>query len=373
MGTFKARWTLCAFGKPLLGIVGLLFLTLHFGPNRERAIAGINDFVGMYTGADLAGTAEQFQVDAYLREQERATGWTAPSILSTRPPAFALLLRPLTWFDYQHAYAIWQTLSLAAFVTFLIIWPFRNRASLLVAACWSFPLFASLWNGQDTTFVLLAVACAWRLASSSPFKAGMVLALVTVKFHLFLLVIVFLAAQRRRRMLAGAAVTIAIVISLCFAVAGAHWLPEYLRFVLQKSVTPSVPSMPNLRGLLEKLPYGVALEITGAVLASLGSVYIARKTTFAAGMSTALIASLLVSPHAYMADMLLLLPALLTLAEEEQSEAVSILCIVLLSPLPFLVQQQSPLAAPLPLLLITLFVAVLLTVRKDRALSRQYA
>jgi hypothetical protein len=137
-----------------------------------RARVGINDFMGIYAGARLVGTSEQFNADAYLREQVRATGWSAPSILYTRLPAFAFVVRPLGQMQYLHAYYVWEALSLACFAGFLVLWPAPSREWLLVAACWSFPLFADIFGGQDVAFVLLVLTVVWRWGSFAAFHCG---------------------------------------------------------------------------------------------------------------------------------------------------------------------------------------------------------
>src|ERR1700693_3140885 len=128
--SFQRAWML-----PFAG-AGIIFLSLTLRADVSGFFAGVNDFLGIYTGARLVGSPEQFNADAYIREQVRATGWAAPSILYTRLPAFAVVLHPLGKLEYLHAYVLWQALSLTSFAAFLIVWPFRDRALLLFAACW---------------------------------------------------------------------------------------------------------------------------------------------------------------------------------------------------------------------------------------------
>jgi hypothetical protein len=353
---------------PVAGL-SLLFLFLWFRPEAPRALAGINDFMGIYTGARLVGTPEQFSADASIREQLRATGWSAPSILYTRLPAFAVVLRPLGRLEYRIAYFVWQALSLASFAAFLWFCPTPDRRLLLFAACCSFPLFATLAGGQDIAFLALILAIVWRLevprprseaspVLPRPFLAGAVLGLTALKFHLFLLVPVFLIAQRRWRMLAGAATTVGVILITCFAAAGIDWIPRYIHFVLQGQTNPSVRAMPNLHGLLEGVPHSMAWEAVGAILVGAAAGRIAQHANFSLGLSTALVGSLLTSHHAYAADALLLLPALLTLAAEVPRVPLRFLCFLLLSPLPFLITPAIPLAAPIPLLLLALLIAL---------------
>ncbi len=338
--------------------LGFTFLLFWFRADAPRSLRGINDFMGIYAGARLVGTPEQFSGGSYIREQVQATGWSAPSILYTRLPAFAFLLRPLGSLNYKTAYVVWQGLSITAFFAFLICWRGADRRLLVCAACCSFPLFADIAGGQDVAFLLLIVMIAWRLQGSRPFAAGAVLALSLLKFHLILLLPVFLIAQRRWRMLAGAGVTTAAILIMCFVAAGPNWIPDYVRFVLQRQTNPNIHAMVNLRGLLEGLPYSLALEGAGAVLAAGCVAWIAQRVSFAVGLSVALAGSLLTSHHAYAADALLLLPSLLTLLVEMWGIPVRVLCLLLLSPLPFLVSPRVPFAAPVPLLLIVLLAAL---------------
>lgn len=209
--------------------VGIIVLSLSFRAEAPRIFAGVNDFMGIYAGARLVGSPEQFDTDAYIREQVRATGWSAPSILYTRLPVFAVFVRPLGALEYLRAYAIWQALSLAALAAFIVAWPTSRRGLLLCASCWSFPLFAAFSGGQDIAFLLLILAIVWRLHCSRPILAGINLALLMLKFHLFVLIPVFLIAQRRWRMFAGANIAAGVIIAGCFVVAGVNWLPEYVR------------------------------------------------------------------------------------------------------------------------------------------------
>lgn len=333
-------------GTFLFAATGIVFLSLWFRADAPRAFAGVNDFMGMYAGGRLAGTPEQFEPDAHIREQVRATGWAAPSILYTRLPAFAILFRPLGRMEYRRAYALWQALSLTALAVFLAVWPAPNRRLLLCAACWSFPLFAVVAGGQDLIFLLLILAVVWRFGQSRPLLAGVLLPLMALKFHLVLLLPILLIAQRRWRMLSGAAVASGAILGACFAVAGAAWPTAYARFILQEQTNPNVRRMPNLHALLEGLPHQLGWEIALAIAVAVAVGWVAHRTSFPVGLSAALVGSLLVSHHAYPADALLLLPALLTLAAEIAVIPVRLVCAFLLSPLPFLVTPRVPLASP---------------------------
>ena len=124
--------------------------------------------------------------------------------------------------------------------------------------------------------------------------------------------------------------------------------------------------MVNLRGLLAGLPHSLAWEAAGAVLVACGVAWIARRAGFSVGLSAALAGSLLASHHAYAADALLLLPALLTLAAEMPWTPLRAFCILLLSPLPFLISPRIPLASPVPLMLVALLTSLIVSLATFR-------
>jgi hypothetical protein len=341
--------------------VGVIVLAARFRGEWPRIAIGINDFLGIYAGGRLAGTPEQFSTASYLREQANATGWTAPAILYTRLPAFGVAVRPLGALPYRTAYLAWQAMSLAAFATFILIWKTPDLGLLLFAACWSFPLFANFANGQDIAFLLLFLAIAWRWHASRPFLAGLALGMCTMKFHLFLLLPVLLVAQRRWRMLAGASAMAGVVLAVCFASAGASWPVEYAKFILQSQTNPNVRGMPNLRGLVDGLPHSTGWEIGIGVVIAVGVGWLAAHSGFGAGMSAALVGSILLSHHAYAADLLILLPALLTILEGAAWMSTRVICVLLLSPFPFFVTPAVPLAGPVPLLLTGLLGALVVS------------
>ena len=112
------------------------------------------------------------------------------------------------------------------------------------------------------------------------------------------------------------------------------------------------------------LPHSLALEAAGAALVVAAVAWVAYHANFRVGFSVALAGSLLTSHHSYPPDSLLLLPALLTLAAEVPRNSLRFLCLMLLSPLPFLVAPVIPLASPVPILLLALLTVLVTTARR---------
>jgi hypothetical protein len=129
-------------------------------------------------------------------------------------------------------------------------------------------------------------------------------------------------------------------------------------------IHPDLQVMPNLAGLLDGVPYAEVWTVVGAVGALAAVAATARHGSFAAGIAVATVGSLLVSGHAYVSDIVVLLPGLLALAQEPAGPpAGKLLAFVWLGPiLPLLLLLGRPASyAPqvlLPLTLLALALAV---------------
>ena len=339
-------------------MIGLILLFLYWYPLRGRIAHGLNDFLSLYTGAELTGTSGQFDPARYRELEIASTGYFSDAWVSNRLPAFMLVLRPLTRLSYQTAYSLWQALSFAALIGFLLLWRTRERGLLVLVCCWSFPLTAAFANGQDDTFLLLWFALALYIAPKRPALAGAILALGAMKFHLFILVPVALMAGRRSRMLAGFSASAAAAFGLCFVAAGRHWIGPWLQLVFNPAVNPNPGMMPNLHGLLAGLPHADAWEAIASLLVLAAVWRLASYSNLPAGLAVALAGGILVSRHAYNADLALLIPALWILCREFPTRPVRLLSAALLTPVWFLLPIPGLNLPPAPLLLIALFAAL---------------
>lgn len=87
------RWT------PL--VLGALFLLSLAYLQRERALKGQNDFAQLYTAAKLVGTPDLYSRQANLATIQAIHGFTMETVVYTRPPFYAALLKPLAAFPYR--------------------------------------------------------------------------------------------------------------------------------------------------------------------------------------------------------------------------------------------------------------------------------
>ena len=318
-------------------LLGLAFNFLAWRPFLPYFFAHANnDFICTYAGAVLAGSPGLYDVAAVTRT-ERPLADRPQFMMYQRFPYYAALVSPLRFLGYRAAYWVWQAISLAAVLLFMAFLPGHQRWVKLLACCWSMPLMNCFVMGQDVTLPLAALAVSMALFfRGRHFAAGCVIALCSIKFHLFLTLPLFILTRRLWRFGAGASVGGAVLLAVSFGVQGWRWPIEYVRMLRLPTSTPSYSLMPNLNGLLSGYPHNSAVTIASAVLVLAVATLIMQRTRVTIGLAAALVSGLLLSYHAFMADAIILLPAALLLLRDKSSLAHRATGLILLSPLAFL-------------------------------------
>ena len=335
--------------RALPALLGVAVLAAVWWPVRDTVIRGGNDFLSYYAGARLVGTPDLYGNPERVWEvQQEAAGMASPAFQFVRPPWVAALLRPLGSLPYPKAYAVFQAVSFAALAAFLVLWP-GPRLPVALACAWSVPLSFVLAQAQDVTFLLLWVALAMRWHEKRPWAAGAALALCSAKFHVFLLLPLLIAGQRRWRMAGGLLAGGAALAAVSFAVAGASWPARFLATITHPRIGPMETMMPTLRGMVAPWPYAVAWEVALGLVAVVAVWRVVRRGEFVAGMGAVLIGGLLVARHTYLADLTLLIPALMPALDVAKGR-LRWLILALLAPLWYLFAMAiSPHNAGLPL------------------------
>jgi hypothetical protein len=315
---------------------------------------GRNDFLGFYAGARLVGGPHLYDRDSVREEHLRAVGETG-EIQFGRLPCFAFFLKPLEWLPYYRAAAIWEMLSAMAFLAFIALWPGAAPATRWLFCCWSLPAFVAVFGGQDDLILLLWIALSARLLrAGKPFSAGMVLALCSSKFHLFLLVPVVLLAQCRWRVLCGVSAGLAALLAISFGVAGPTWPWNFYQVLADVRISAGLSHMPNLHSMVAgagqlALPVQIA-----ATLALAAGMFLAARAarSLEAPLGVALMAGVLVGFHGYLADGALFLPGLMALSSATAAYA-RWPSLVLATPIPWaLLQLPTPIPAVAQLLIV---------------------
>jgi hypothetical protein len=138
------------------------------------------------------------------------------------------------------------------------------------------------------------------------------MAVCGVKFHLFLLLPVLIIARRKWRFGGGLAAGGAGLLAISFAVAGWGWPRQYYALVqLNERYQASQSYMPNLNGLFHAVPHGAVWTALGAAAVAAAAWYAVRRVSMATAMALVMCGGVVISPHAFIYDLGLLLPFLL--------------------------------------------------------------
>lgn len=322
---------------PVLCLAGLAVSALTFGPSLRLTLQGVTDFMPLYAGGKLAFTNALYDGAQVRRVEEQSAGWSSPTRLYIRLPFEALFLWPLAQLRYQQASAIWEISCIAAIVAFAVLWPHKPRWAVALACCWSLPAFMTVAEGQDTAFLLLWIALAViLLRKNQPRAAGLVASLCAAKFHLFLMFPLWILRKRQWHFVSGMAAGGAVLLALSFVSGGLDWPVRYYRFVKDPANNPYTNVMPNLHGLVAKWGHHNLLEMIG-VIAIAAAVWIAvRNANPEFGIAAALVGGILSAPHDYMADCVVLIPAILIVLSNPASLWTRVCGMLLLLPFPYL-------------------------------------
>lgn len=258
---------------------------------------------------------------AYALQVERALGFTEAKPLVMRNPPWALWATlPLGMLDYASAWIFWTCcLILSLAISARLLWTMYGGSQqwrwVTVAVTFGYaPVLACLAVGQTAPFVLLGLTLFLYLQDRHQFWAGFVLLLAAFKPQLAFLFWITLALwcvhrQEWKRM-AGVIVGIssAMLIALCF---DGHVAGEYWSMLRGESLATQF--IPTLGGLLrQRFGYAwlqVLPSIAGVVWAVIHYLRHRRSWNWKEQLPILLLASMLLTPYAWLVDeVVVLLP-----------------------------------------------------------------
>jgi hypothetical protein len=213
---------------------------------------------------------------------------------------------------------VWIGLQIAGMAA-VWIWAWRRFGSDAQVYCAFFlPTSMGIAHGQDCIVLLLIMLGAWTLLEKKmDAAAGLVLALTLFKFHLFLLVPLAMLLQRRWKLLGTYAAGGAALALVSVALAGPSGIQGYLHLLTRKDLETLSPS-PEMMVGMNAIAVNLGLEMLWAkalLMAAPVAVVIWTAVHVKDDLRwfwTAVIGSMLLSPHTYEYDLsALLIPALI--------------------------------------------------------------
>lgn len=339
-----------------IGFLVLFGLAMHVEVFRERPATAIcgTDFPIFYGSAKLLGTPDLYSVTAVQAMQRRLIGCGSAAAAFIRLPYFAALLWPLTLLPVGAAFVVWRALLIGAELGFVAL--FRRHWKWALLACvWSWPLAWDLDNGQDASFLLLAVMAALVLHQRGRyFASGLCFSWCAAKPHLLVLLPLLLLARDLRRTAAGLLAGCGVWLGLSFAVGGRKWPAEFLGAIGNPDIDPTPLELHNIRGLVHGwLPAEIVLGLTVAAAVWI----VCRRAPFDLALCAVLAGSLLVCHHLTASDWCMLLPVGLIVGARAATVPVRTMAIVLITPFVPAMQHSALLRIP-DLLLILLTYAM---------------
>ena len=314
------------------GIGSFAFWTIYWFSFVRGNLRG-PDFFNFYAAARLYVTqggsavydiALQRQAELEITGQDPSRFIVLPYF---HPPYYTLLISPLAFLDYRHAYyamAAFNVLLAAALIAILVTTSLsvRGRGWLVAGAMIAgfFPLFVTVLQGQSDLLVLVPLAAAYAAWARGRYEwAGAFSALALAKPQLLLLIPVLFIARRAWRALAAFAGVLAGLGLLSIATFGVGAVLGYLNAVGTWAVTGRLPNTDqlvytdpavySLRNILEAVPGGgkvVAFVVLVLLLALVALSLSWRPDKPRLDFALAIAASLVLSPHQNVHDLALL-------------------------------------------------------------------
>jgi hypothetical protein len=327
----------------LLFVALLIFWTAYIA--HQTSILGYayrTDFLGIYVGAHEAATGHAAQL--YDLDLQRLTMneavlpyHRAPLMAFIYPAYVAVLLSPIGALSFVHAVVVLLTINIliALRILWLVTTWFTNsdndRLALLFALFAFVPLHLTLLQNQLGLFPAWGILEAMvALRDRRPVRAGCWLVLGILKPQLILLPLLALVVSRSWRSLTPF-VAGAFVIFVVSLFAAGWWVPAYLSFLVTYNRTGSGLSlypqaMQNWRGLAYVLFYPghpIASRVLLLVLSTISVaavVVICRRSNegseaqqdyrrWEPAFAIAVLLGVLTSPHEYLHDWVVFLPA----------------------------------------------------------------
>ena len=330
------------------------FVTLTIGISALPVAGRLYDFRAFYSAGWLLlhHPHQLFDLSVQTAAQNVIVCPMGRGVPFYHPAYEALLYAPFAVLSYRSAYIAFALFNLLLLALCYRLAPSaadpriaRIPRALLFFLC--FPAFMAIAEGQDSIVFLLLVCLLWRaLVSAHDRTAGMLLALALFKLQIALgllfFLVLYLPSPRRARLLLSFLPSAAAIALTCLLITGPQGIMTWLRLLASSSIASHQThqaqsviavypkAMPTLNGLLyicgaRLLPtrLSFALDVLLSLLVLAAAIFLVRKVrgrsrSTSVAFCAALSAAILLAPHLYLYDYVLLLFPVLLLTERRQ-------------------------------------------------------
>jgi alpha-1,2-mannosyltransferase len=294
------------------------------------------DFLHFYTLGSLA-IARQGGELYNLKAQAAMAAQRMPDAAGIRylplyPPQVSLIFAPLAYLSYGRALALWWLCTAVIYgACCYLIWRvspnLRDFGGTVALVAIAFPAFFHLIAWGQTSALALACFTAGflLLRGKREFVAGLALGCLVFKPQLGLAAAVVFIVSRRWRVIAGATLSAAAQIGVGIAYYGVDPFLSWLRMLgTVPALLPSFEPRPYQTHCLRTfwsmlVPWSGAafgLYVVSAIVALAGTAVIWKcEESLSLKYSALLLATVLVSPHLTIYDLVILAPAILLLTD----------------------------------------------------------
>jgi len=331
---------------------GLIIVSTFLGklPNTAFGESVLPDFLVHWTGGRLVLNGQLnnlYDQGTQLHVQTAAVGQTSKLAWFIAPPFVGLLYAPLAGLPYLASAGVWTLLSaMMLLIALKLARPLapnisRARWRMIILVCFaSQPVLELLGSGQDSAFSLLIWVAGTRLILvRRDVLAGVVFALGLCKPQLFVLVPVVMLVQRRFQSLVAWLSTASVLALISVRMVGVDGVQNWLmlpfgdayRQAVHVGLAWKMQGLPSFATSV--MPPGLArgADIVGllAILVILVLFITAcRRWPMSYGdvgiWAFAALTTVLVSPHLFVYDLVVLLPAVLYLLERHDTPVVRV-------------------------------------------------
>jgi hypothetical protein len=337
----------------LISLWGVYFYALSNPGLRDRFgnLKGA-DFVLWYTLGDFGrhgDVADLYRGPQFLEARQfvLVPESSGDYFICLYPPQMTAIFAPLAGLPYLHAFVVWSVLGVGVYATCLFeVWrtcanlgPFAAMVALCAAAYPGF--FQQIAHGQCAIVSMCCVTGFYlALNSNRLILAGMAIGLLAFKPTLAATAVAVFVLAGEWRLLLGIVLSAGLQYGAATLAYGPDVMTSYVRALAElgdavQQQTPRLYNMHCLRAFWALLVPWPAVARFLYVASAAGVLFLAwrawrRNADPGLRFAAVMLATVLVSPHLYVYDLLILAPALMVLADRGQLPGVLVaLCYAL--------------------------------------------